>query len=92
MTKSEMTIISGISKCKNMECYGLKLLKKLDGSLKLGSMYVTLTRMENKGLLTSVKESESTGRGLPKVTYKLTRLAVNKFNEELDFYLSLNRI
>ena len=38
------------------EMFGLEMVEKSDGELKKGTIYVTLGRMENKGLLDSYEE------------------------------------
>lgn len=38
--------------------YGLELVKKADGKLKRGTLYTTLSRMEDKGFVKSEKEGK----------------------------------
>ena len=54
------------------ESYGLDLVKKGDGALKRGSIYVTLGRMEKKGFISS-RQEESTPDyiGIPRRIYKI---------------------
>ena len=42
--------------------YGLQLVEHSDGALKRGTVYVTLGRMEAKGLVESQQEPRSSGR------------------------------
>lgn len=57
------------------ELYGLQMVAQSKGSLKRGTVYVTLERMEEKGYLTSRQEEQSPGAiGLPRRLYKLTGL------------------
>ena len=53
--------------------YGLELVAASDGALKRGTVYVTLGRMEQKGLIAS-KHEEGTppGGGLPRRLYQAT--------------------
>ena len=55
--------------------YGLQLVKLSDGTLKRGTVYATLARMEAKGYLESEQESLPTGAiGLPRRIYRPTTL------------------
>jgi DNA-binding PadR family transcriptional regulator len=53
--------------------FGLELVDKSDGALKRGTVYVTLGRMEDKGLVGSRTEARSEGAiGLPRRLYHAT--------------------
>ena len=55
--------------------YGLQLVEESDGALKRGTVYVTLGRMEAKGLVESEQEAPKPGAiGLPRRTYRPTAL------------------
>jgi PadR family transcriptional regulator PadR len=55
------------------ERYGLELVAASDGALKRGTVYVTLGRMEEKGLIVSRLEDETPANGgLPRRLYKPT--------------------
>ena len=55
--------------------YGLQLVEKAAGGLRRGTVYVTLGRMEAKGLVASQQEPQPPGAiGLPRRTYQLTGL------------------
>lgn len=55
--------------------YGLQLVERSDGALKRGTVYVTLARMEAKGLVESEQEPLPTGAiGLPRRIYRPTAL------------------
>jgi len=57
------------------ELYGLQMVDDSGGRLKRGTIYVTLGRMEDKGLIESRKEKQRLGaRGLPRRLYKATAL------------------
>lgn len=58
------------------ESYGLDLVKRSDGKLKRGTVYVTLQRMEEKGFLTSRQEaiSPDPNVGIPRRLYTVTGL------------------
>jgi PadR family transcriptional regulator PadR len=70
--------------------YGLALVNRSGGALKRGTVYVTLGRMEAKGLVESAQEPlPSGGIGLPRRMYRPTTLgertlrAWNAFTREL---------
>jgi PadR family transcriptional regulator PadR len=55
--------------------YGLQLVERSDGALKRGTVYVTLGRMEAKGLVESQQEPVPHGGiGLPRRIYRPTAL------------------
>lgn len=54
--------------------YGLQLVDRSGGALKRGTVYVTLGRMEAKGLVESRQESLPQGIGLPRRIYTPTAL------------------
>jgi len=55
--------------------YGLQLVERAAGGLRRGTVYVTLGRMEAKGLVESQQEPQPAGAiGLPRRTYRLTGL------------------
>ena len=55
--------------------YGLQLVERSAGALKRGTVYVTLGRMEAKGLVESQQEPLPAGAiGLPRRIYRPTRL------------------
>jgi DNA-binding PadR family transcriptional regulator len=55
--------------------YGLQLVEQSDGALKRGTVYVTLGRMEAKGLVESEQEPPAPGAiGLPRRIYRPTAL------------------
>ncbi len=55
--------------------YGLQLVEQSDGALKRGTVYVTLGRMEAKGLVESQQEPIPSGAiGLPRRVYRPTAL------------------
>ena len=55
--------------------YGLQLVEQAEGALKRGTVYVTLGRMEAKGLVESEQEPLPPGAiGLPRRIYRPTAL------------------
>ncbi len=55
--------------------YGLQLVEEAAGGLRRGTVYVTLGRMEAKGLVESHQEPANPGAiGLPRRIYRVTGL------------------
>ena len=55
------------------EMYGLEIVERSDARIRSGTVYVTTTRMEEKGLIESRLEARTEGhRGLPKRLYRIT--------------------
>lgn len=55
------------------EMYGLELVKNSGGRIKRGTVYVTLSRMADKGYVESRQEEPQQGAiGLPRRLYKTT--------------------
>ena len=55
--------------------FGLQMVEQSDGALKRGTVYVTLGRMEAKGLVESEQEPLAPGAiGLPRRIYRPTAL------------------
>lgn len=60
---------------RGAERYGLELVDRSDGSIKRGSVYVLLGRLEERALVTSRAESrKERATGLPRRLYALTAL------------------
>lgn len=73
ITNTEVLIMNVLLDKSNSEIYGWELMDASNGSLKRGTIYVILNRMEEKGLIISRKEVRRKGeRGLPRRMYKLT--------------------
>lgn len=59
----------------NGESYGLDLVRRSEGSLKRGTIYVALDRMEKKGFVESRKEPPPSRQGgMPRRMYRVTGL------------------
>jgi PadR family transcriptional regulator, regulatory protein PadR len=60
---------------RSREMYGLELVAASNGTLKRGTVYVTLGRMEEKGYVASrLDDSPPPGGGLPRRLYAPTAL------------------
>lgn len=62
----------------NGEMYGLELVRE-SGRLARGTVYVTLSRMEEKGFVTSRLESVLPGDGPPRRRYTPTGLGIRAY-------------
>ena len=63
---------------RSREMYGLEMVTASEGSLKRGTVYVTLGRMEQKGYITSRVEDETPAMGgLPRRLYMATPFGRN---------------
>jgi DNA-binding PadR family transcriptional regulator len=55
------------------ELYGLEMVDASNGELKRGTIYVTLQRMEDKGLIESRQEARTAPEvGIPRRMYRVT--------------------
>jgi PadR family transcriptional regulator, regulatory protein PadR len=55
------------------EIFGLEMVQASAGELKRGTVYVTLKRMEDKGLIESRTEARTGGEiGIPRRLYRVT--------------------
>lgn len=71
-SKEEMILRMLISKTGG-EMYGLEMVEAAKGGLPRGTVYVTLDRMEDKGLVSSkLEERGADFRGTPRRLYKIT--------------------
>lgn len=75
LSKLERTILELL--CVEGETFGLRLVELSAGRLKRGTVYVTLGRMQKKGLLESRQEPLPAGAiGLPRRLYQPTAYAL----------------
>ena len=78
MNENEFPALSGVEYLimelleENGEMFGLEMVQQSEGELKKGTIYVTLGRMADKGLVTSWTESESTEPGGSRRIYQAT--------------------
>ena len=69
LSPKEMMILKLLIE-QRRELFGLEMVEQSRGQLKRGTVYVTLGRMEEKGLINSHKEEPRPGsRGLPRRLY-----------------------
>ena len=72
LSEKEYLIVNLLIGNGSKPMYGLELVERSDGALKRGTIYVTLGRLEDKGYVTSEKESEQPGIAMPRRHYKVT--------------------
>ncbi len=70
LSKIEYLILDMLRNGRGM--YGLEMVKASGGALKRGTVYVTLTRMQEKGFLTSIAEENPKHAGLPRREYSIS--------------------
>jgi DNA-binding PadR family transcriptional regulator len=62
------------------EMYGLELVNDSGGSLKRGTVYVTLGRMADKGYVESRTVPQADGSGMPKRLFQATGYGIRVLN------------
>jgi DNA-binding PadR family transcriptional regulator len=67
------------------ERYGLELVDASQGELKRGTIYVTLSRMEEKGLVDGRIERAPKHSGLPRHLYRATALGARLLEAQRAF-------
>jgi DNA-binding PadR family transcriptional regulator len=83
LTNKEGAILGQLAAAGSRELYGLEMVKSSEGDLKLGTVYVTLNRLEEKGFVSSRKEDEVLSRGVPRRLYRLTASGARAFDIHL---------
>jgi DNA-binding PadR family transcriptional regulator len=78
LSRTEHLILQLLS---DRETFGLELVERSGGSIKRGTVYVTLARMQEKGYIESRTEPPAAGAiGLPRRLYKPTVYGVRVMN------------
>lgn len=77
LSKNEATILSLLR--EDRELYGSDMVKKSGGKLKLGTIYITLGQLEEKGLITSRRELEPQLMA-PRRLYMITGTGTSVYN------------
>lgn len=71
ISAKEALILGQLAASAGSELYGLEMVNSSRGELKLGTVYVTLSRLEDKGFITGRKE-EASARTVPRRLYQIT--------------------
>ena len=75
LSEKEFVILNLLVGEPKQEKYGLELVSMSEGRLKRGTVYVTLSRMEDKGYIESrTEENDRPMPGLPRRLYRATGL------------------
>jgi DNA-binding PadR family transcriptional regulator len=69
-TETELLILGLLQRSAGL--YGMELLHKSNGKLKRGTIYVTLGRLEERGLVTSELPKTEKHSGLPRPVYSVS--------------------
>lgn len=73
LSSKERLVLELLMNKSTSEMYGLEFVDMSGNRLKRGTIYVTLSRMEEKGFLTSRQENEDRTRpGIPRRLYRPT--------------------
>jgi len=73
LSTKEALILELLLACIAREMYGLEIVNRSGGKLKRGTVYVTLSRMEDKGFVESHMEQKTTGEvDQPRRVYRPT--------------------
>ena len=65
------------------DAYGLELVERSGGELKRGTVYVTLGRLEEKGLVAAHDDPDPASHpGMPRRRYRLTALGARQLRAE----------
>lgn len=72
LSKTEFAVLDLLRSGREM--YGLEMVKASNGVLKRGSVYVYLTRMSEKGYVSSRTEKNPNDPGMPRRKYKIEGL------------------
>lgn len=81
VTKTEALVLQQLAGASGSELYGLQMVKN-DSALKMGTVYVILGRLEDKGFVESRREElkNDSSRSVPRRLYKITGLGSRTFN------------
>lgn len=75
---------------KRGDAYGLELVDGSEGALKRGTVYVTLGRMEEKGLVAARKDpAPDEHSGMPRRRYRMTALGARLLDAERAYRAAL---
>lgn len=73
ITKTEALVLEQLVAAAGSELYGLEMVKRSNGTLKMGTIYVLLGRLQDKGYVDSRREElTDPGRAVPRRLYKIT--------------------
>ena len=80
LSPKETVILALLTKAGRRGSYGLQLVQQSGGELRPGTIYVTLERMQAKGLVESKQEEKAPGvSGIPRRIYSTTWYGIRVF-------------
>jgi len=80
LSPKEKVILGLLMKVGRKGSYGLQLVQQSEGELRPGTIYVTLERMQEKGLVESRQEERTPGMsGIPRRIYNTTWYGMRVF-------------
>lgn len=86
LSNKESVVLELLIGAHTQEMYGLELMEKSQARLKRGTIYVTLSRMEDKGYVSSRQETEHPSRpGIPRRLYRLTGYGMRVYSAWSQF-------
>ena len=71
LSPKETLILEQLIGAGSSEMYGLEMVRASNGALKMGTIYVTLARLEDKGFVESHREDDPK-QTVPRRLYKIT--------------------
>jgi DNA-binding PadR family transcriptional regulator len=72
LSRKEALIVELLLERPNTESYGLELVRESRHRLKRGTVYVTLSRLEDKGFIESREDTQPNMSGMPRRLYRVT--------------------
>jgi len=85
LSKKEALIFNIMLRTRK-EMFGLEMVERSNSLLRRGTIYVTLQRMEEKGLVESRQESRVAPEiGIPRRLYRITGLGERCIRDHEDF-------
>lgn len=86
ITKTEAAILGRLPVLGTRETYGSQLVRDSGGVLKMGSIYVLLGRLEDKGLVRSRREQQNAeGQLIPRRLYQIEPAGVAAYDAWLAY-------
>ncbi|MES2938370.1 MAG: helix-turn-helix transcriptional regulator [Pseudomonadota bacterium] len=82
LTKTEALVLEQLVAAAGSELYGLEMVKKSGGALKMGTVYVLLDRLRDKGFVESHREKleNVSQRAVPRRLYKITGIGARTYH------------
>lgn len=88
ISKKEALILEQLIAAGSSELYGLEMVRASNGTLKMGTIYVTLARLQDKGFVESRREDDPK-QTVPRRLYKITGAGVKTYravSEAMSLY------